>query len=196
MVTAPVNIRFPPGSITDVSFVVQWDAVINQSVDRYIVSVYWTDRNNPIQSVTIDETSYTVTGLTPNTTYTVTVASVDESDCTGVASAGKKVNTTVSISLVATSTIHNTNPTASVHKEVSTLSVNITSTTTDISRSPSINPTATPESDNNNDTKLVPTLNVTVMSHVSLVPIVIATNPMGTTGMYVTVSVIMLLIHS
>ena len=40
--TAPMNIRIPLGNIRDVSFVVQWDAVINQSVDRYIVSVYWT----------------------------------------------------------------------------------------------------------------------------------------------------------
>ena len=58
--TALINIRFPPGNITDISFVVQWDAAIKQSVDRYIVSVYRTDDRNPIQLVTVDETSYTV----------------------------------------------------------------------------------------------------------------------------------------
>ena len=100
-----MNIRFPPQSITDVSFVVQWDAVINQSVDRYIVSVYRTNNNwDPIQSVNVDETSYTVTGLTPNTTYTVTVGSVDESDCTGIASAHKEVTTAVSVSMDTAST--------------------------------------------------------------------------------------------
>ena len=157
-----MNISFPPWSITDVSFVVQWDAVINQSVDRYIVSVYWTDRNNPIQSVTIDETSCTVTGLTANTTYTVVVAAVDESNCTGVASVRKEVNTTISISMVTID-----------------------------ARLPSISPTATTESDYNvtnyvtmgSKTKLVPTLNVTVMSITTVIPTVIATNPVSTTGM-------------
>ena len=172
--TAPVNIRFPPQSITDVSFVVQWDAVINQSVDRYIVSVYHTDDDrNPIQSVTVDQTSYAVYGLTPNTTYTVTIASVHGTNCTGVASAGKKVNTTVSISMVTTSTIH--------------------------TRSPSISPTTTAESENyvtntvtvNSVTKLVPTLDVTVdvMSITTLIPNVIATNPVNATGMFITIVV-------
>ena len=95
MVVAPVNIRFPAQNITDVSFVVQWDAVINQSVNRYIVSVYWTNDWHPIKTVTADETSYTVTGLTPNTTYIVTVAAVNESDCAGVASVGEEVTTEV-----------------------------------------------------------------------------------------------------
>ena len=167
-----MNISFPPWSITDVSFVVQWDAVINQSVDRYIVSVYWTDRNNPIQSVTIDETSYTVTGLTPNTTYTVTVASVDESNCTGVASVRKEVNTTISISMDTTSTIH--------------------------TRFTTIIPTTTTESDSyvtntvtvNSGTKLLPTLDITVMSVTNtLIPTMIATNPVDTTGTFVAITV-------
>ena len=167
--TAPVNIRFPPQSITDVSFVVQWDAVINQSVDRYMVSVYWTDDDrNPIQSVTVHETSYTVTGLTPNTTYTVTVASVGESDCTGIASARKEVTTVVSVSMD-------------------------TASTTDVSRSSSIDPpfttVATYKSVTNNvtmssDTKLVPTLDVTIMSTTTVIPTVIATKPVDTTGTF------------
>ena len=164
--TAPVNIRFPPQSIRDVSFVVQWDAVINQSVDRYIVSVYQTDDDkNPMQSVTVNETLCTVTGLIPNTTYTITIAAVNEPDCIGIASAHNKVDTTVPISLVTTITIH-TRPS-----------------------SISINPTATAESDNyltnvtvNSDTELIPTLDVTVISITTLIPTVIATNPVSTTG--------------
>ena len=163
--TAPVSIRFPPQKITDVSFVVQWDAVINQSVDRYIVSVYRTDDDrNAIQSVTVNETLCTVTELTPNTMYTVTVTSVDEPDCAGAPSTYNKVNTTVSISLVTTITIHTRPP------------------------SISISPTATAESDNyltNSDTKLIPTLDVTVISITTLIPTVIATNPVITTGTYV-----------
>ena len=173
--TAPVNIRFPPRRIRDVSFVVQWDAVINQSVDRYIVSVYRADDDrNPIQSVTVNETSYTVTGLTPNTTYTVTIASVDEPDCAGVASAHKKVNTAVSFSLDTASTV-------------------------DVSRSPCIDPTITTYKSVTNNatmnpgTKFVPTLDVTVVSVTTLIPTVIATNPVDTTGVFVTVSIIMLI---
>ena len=50
--------------------------MVNQSVDRYIVN--WTDGTNPIQTVIVNETSYNVTGLSPNTTYTVTVAAVNK----------------------------------------------------------------------------------------------------------------------
>ena len=140
--------------------------LINQLIDTYVVSVYWTDRNNPIQSVTVDQTSYTVTGLTPNTTYTVAVAAVDESDCTGVPSARKKVNTAVSVFVDTTSTV-------------------------DVSSSPSIDPThttyksVTSNPTMNSGTKLVPTLDVTIMSVTTLIPTVIVTNPVDTTGTYV-----------
>ena len=144
--TAPVNIRFPPQSITNVSFVVWWDAVI-QSVDRYIVSVHWTHDRYCTQSFTVHGTSYTVTGLTPNTTYTVTVTAVDEPNCNGLASVGKEVTTTVSVSMDTISTI-------------------------DTPTSPSINPTAvTVTTDNsvcnnviNATIDSVPTLTVTIMS--------------------------------
>ena len=165
MVVAPVNIRFPAQNITDVSFAVQWDAVINQSVNRYIVSVYWTSDWNPIKTVTADETSYTVTGLTPNTTYIVTVAAVSESGCTGVASDGEEVTTTVSVSMDTISTI-------------------------DAPTSPSINPSVTTDNSvtiNASDTKLVPTLDVTVTSN--FIPTMIATNPVDTTGKLVSISV-------
>ena len=167
---APVNIRFPPPSVTDVSFIVQWDAVINQSVDTYVVSVHWTDDRYKYrtQSVTVHGTSYTVTGLTPNTTYIVSVVAVDESGCNGLASDGEEVTTTVSVSMDTTSTIN-------------TSSINPTVTTVTTDNSITINTTI------NSDTKLVPTLDVTVTSN--FIPNMIATNPVDTTGKLVSISV-------
>ena len=169
---APVNIGFPPQNITDVSFVVQWDAVVDQSVDRYIVSVQWTDTLFSVRSFTVyDGTSYTVTGLTPNTTYNVTVTAVGESDCTGVASVDEKVTTNVPVSMDTTSTI-------------------------DASISPSINPSiATVTAENsvtinatiNSDKELVPTLGVTVTTN--FVPTMITTNPVDVTGQLASISV-------
>ena len=96
-----MNIRFPTESITDTSFVVQWDAVTNDSAHGYIVN--WTDGANPIQTVTVIETSYIVTGLTPNTTYTVNVAAVNKCG-TGVSSVDDRVTTSASFSVNTVST--------------------------------------------------------------------------------------------
>ena len=63
----------------DVSFVVQWDAVVDHSDVGYEIN--WIDyTNNSLQrfTATVTETSYTVTGLTPNTTYVVTVAVINK----------------------------------------------------------------------------------------------------------------------
>ena len=95
----PTNIRFPVEHITDVSFVVQWDAVISQSVISYVLT--WTDGTNPIQTVTVNETSYNVTGLTPNTTYTIIVAATNR-NCTGPYSTNHIV--TLSMNSVTTTT--------------------------------------------------------------------------------------------
>ena len=168
---APVNIRFPPQSITDVSFVVQWDAVINQSVDRYIISVYRTDNENPVQTVTVNETSYTVTGLTPNTTYTVTVTAVDEHDCIEIASAVEEVTTNIS------ETIYTIGVSGSP-------SVDRSVTTTTIDNSVANNAT------NNYVTKPVPTLDVTIMSIATLIPTVIPTNRVHITSKLMTITII------
>ena len=95
----PPAIAFPKENITDISFVVQWDTV-NQSADRYILM--WTDGTTPIQSVTVDGTSYTVTGLTPNTTYTVSVTVVN--NCTGSLSTNAMVMTRMPFSMDANTT--------------------------------------------------------------------------------------------
>ena len=168
---APVNIKFPPQSITDVSFVVQWDAVINQSVDRYIISVYRTDNENLIQSVTVDETSYTVTGLTPNTTYTVTVTAVDEHGCIEIASAVEEVTTNIS------ETIYTIGVSGSPIVDPSV-------TTTTIDNSVANNATI------NYVTKPVPTLDVTIMSIATLISTVIPTNRVHITSKLMTITII------
>ena len=108
----PPAIAFPKENITDISFVVQWDT-LNQSANRYILM--WTDGTTPIQSVTVHGTSYTVTGLTPNTTYNVTVTVVNS--CTGSLSTNAIVMTRMSnATTTATNTtvIPNVNPTATI----------------------------------------------------------------------------------
>ena len=129
---SPVNIRFPIEYITDISFVVQWDAVIDQSVDRYIVN--WTDGTNPIQTVTINETSYNVTGLSPNTIYTVTVAAVNKCGV-GTFSTNELVTTNISFSVDTASTatvFFSTKPTAAI---ITTITITTTTTATTITNS-------------------------------------------------------------
>ena len=94
-----MNITFPEENIKDVSFVVQWNTLI-QSSDRYVI-VVWAD-GIPIQTVTVNEPSYTVTGLTPNTTYTVKVATVNS--CTGPLSLYATVTTRMPFSKDANTT--------------------------------------------------------------------------------------------
>ena len=125
--TTPINIRFPADKITNVSFVVQWDEIINQPVYRYIVN--WTDGTNPMQSVIIHKISYTVTGLTPNTTYVVTVAAINM--CGTGAAGNNSVTTNASFSVDVTSTtsvFHDDTPTVSI-TTIMSFSVDTTSTT-------------------------------------------------------------------
>ena len=69
----------PPGvrvnsvkNVEDLSTVIQWDAVNNPLPTTYTVT--WTDDRNLHGVDTVDEqTSYTITGLTLDTVYTVTV---------------------------------------------------------------------------------------------------------------------------
>ena len=58
------------------SSVVQWDAVDRSLTTNYTVT--WTSETDPTQSMdTKMETSYTITGLTLDTVYTITVAAVN-----------------------------------------------------------------------------------------------------------------------
>ncbi|XP_065910714.1 tyrosine-protein kinase receptor TYRO3-like isoform X2 [Dysidea avara] len=63
----PMNIRV--SNITSTSFVVQWDEV--DDVHWYIVN--WKDDGGSVRESTTSLTSHTITQLSPNTTYNVTV---------------------------------------------------------------------------------------------------------------------------
>ena len=58
------------------SSVIQWDAVDGSLATNYTIT--WTSDTDPTQSVaTTMETSYTITGLTLDTVYTITVSAVN-----------------------------------------------------------------------------------------------------------------------
>ena len=61
----------------NVSAIVQWDAVDDSLPTTYTVN--WTSITTPMQSVTVtDQSSYTITGLTLDTVYTVIVSATDK----------------------------------------------------------------------------------------------------------------------
>ena len=72
---APMNIIIPPDGITNESFIVQWDAVMNLFDVNYTIRWYGEDGSNG--TATVNGLSYTVTGLTANTSYNVTVAAIN-----------------------------------------------------------------------------------------------------------------------
>ena len=74
-------------NITNLSTVVQWDVVddsftttnytVTWAIENYTVT--WAIENTPIGSATLTEqSSYTITGLTLDTVYTITVTAVNE----------------------------------------------------------------------------------------------------------------------
>ena len=67
----PMGVIVPEEHITSESFVVQWDRVSNYT-GNYTVRWYGEDGSSGV--ITVNGTSYNVTGLTANTFYNVTVA--------------------------------------------------------------------------------------------------------------------------
>ena len=73
------------------SSAVQWDAVDDSLDTNYTVT--WTSETDHTQSVaTTEQTSYTITGLTLDTVYTITVAAIN------ICGGGPEFNTSVSFS--------------------------------------------------------------------------------------------------
>ena len=63
-------------NIESLSVVVQWDAVNGFLLTTYTIT--WTDGRDLFEVAIVDEqTSYTITGLTLDTVYTITVAAVN-----------------------------------------------------------------------------------------------------------------------
>jgi len=67
----PMNIRY--NHVTSASFVVQWDEV--DDADHYLVN--WRSGGSKAREAATSQTSHTITGLAPNTTYYVTVIAVN-----------------------------------------------------------------------------------------------------------------------
>ena len=77
--------------IRNSSIVVQWDSVDDFLHTTY--TIFWTSGRDHAQAVAVDEqTSYTITGLTLDTVYTITVTAVNK------CGQGPRFRTTVSLS--------------------------------------------------------------------------------------------------
>ena len=84
------------------AIVVQWDVVDDFLDTNYALN--WTSRRNHAQAVNISEqTSYTITGLTLDTVYTITVAAVN------MCGQGPEFNASITLFTGTTSTT-NINP--------------------------------------------------------------------------------------
>ena len=69
-----MHISIPLDNITTDSFVVQWNQVTDVFPITYTIQWYGGDSNN---TTTTNGLSYTVTGLTSNTSYNVTVVAIN-----------------------------------------------------------------------------------------------------------------------
>ena len=88
-------------SINSSSVIVQWDDEVDDSLNTtYIVT--WTNERdlNNVQSYTlIEQSTYTITGLTPGAVYTITVTA------TNMCGTGSEYKTNISLSAVTTTPI-------------------------------------------------------------------------------------------
>ena len=71
---AVMNVRIRD-DITNESFVVLWDEVMDIFTITYIVT--WHNKSDIIEMDTVGSPPYTVTGLTANTSYNVTVVAIN-----------------------------------------------------------------------------------------------------------------------
>ena len=90
------------------SIVVQWDAVDDSLATTYVIT--WTsESDHNLQSATlIEQSSYTITGLTLDTVYFITVTAANR------CGAGPEFVTRVSLSTDTTSTISSISPTVTI----------------------------------------------------------------------------------
>ena len=116
----------------DLSIVVQWDKVDDTLTTTYIVT--WTsERDHIAHHVTlIEQSSYTITGLTLDTVYTITVTAANR------CGAGQDYRT--SISLTTDATINSITPTPTI---TASKTIIIVSTAPPTTLSATVSPTPT-----------------------------------------------------
>ena len=141
-------------NITNLSTVVQWD-VVDDSLTITNYTVTWTSEANPVDSDTLTEqSSYTITGLTFDTVYTITVTAANR--CGN----GPVFTTSISFPADTTSTTSSISPTVTANTNPMTTNAATSTTTvitiTDTAISSNTIPTTT--------TKLNPTTTNAVMN--------------------------------
>ena len=110
-------------SVASSSIVVQWDAVDDSLITTYVVT--WTKNGVNLQTATLTErTSYTITGLTLDTVYTITVTARNDCD------RGPEFTTSVLFSANTVSTILNISPTTITTISATTTAISVTTTAT------------------------------------------------------------------
>ena len=72
-----MNIRIPEDDITSESFIVQWDAVAVNDIFPVTYTVRWYGEDGSNGTASVTGLSFTITGLTANTSYNVTVVAVN-----------------------------------------------------------------------------------------------------------------------
>ena len=102
-----MNVRIPTENINTDSFIVQWDAVTDIFPINYTVRWYGENTDN---STTTNELSYTVTGLTSNTSYNVTIVAINT--CCGAG----PVSDVVMAATMSDNVMSSTMPTPSVNR--------------------------------------------------------------------------------
>ena len=98
---APMNVKIPTEHIKTDSFIIQWNRVIDLFPFNYTVRWYGGDTDN---TATTNKLRYTVTGLTSNTSYSVSVVAINTCCGTGQIS-GVVMVTTISNDVVITTTV-------------------------------------------------------------------------------------------
>ena len=91
-----MNVRIMDEDTTSESFVVLWDEVMDIFTITYTVT--WYNESGIVGMVTVNSPPYTITGLTANTSYNVTVVAINT--CCGAGPVSNVIVNTASTSTI------------------------------------------------------------------------------------------------